>query len=226
MANVSAPGEAVERLIQAVRQGRVDEIQILVESQPALVEARDVSGVSAILIALYHGHPDVARWLAARRANLDVFEASALGEVDRVEQLLSRDPSLAHATSPDGFTALALASFLGQLGAVRSLFARGADPNAIGRSPERYTALTGAVAARQADVVRELLQNGADVNYRYAGGLTPLHVASANGSVEIARMLMEAGADAGATNDAGKTPLDLAEEKGHREMIGLLAARR
>ncbi len=224
MADVEAPGEPVQRLIQAIREGRAEQVQLLVDSNPALVETRDVSGVSAILLALYHGRPEIARWLADRRTDLDVFEASAIGETRRLETMLERDPSLAHAFSPDGFTALALASFLGQLGAVRVLLARGADANAVGRNPERYTALTGAVTARQADVVRELLQNGADANYRYAGGLTPLHVAAANGSSEIARMLLEAGADPNARSDAGKTPLDFAREKGHARIAEMLEA--
>ncbi len=226
MTNVSAPGEPVQRLLQAVREGESQQVQILVESQPALAEARDGSGVSAILLALYHGHADIARWLAARRENLDIFEASAIGDVDRVEQMLAREPSLTQAFSADGFPALALASFLGRIAVVRALLGGGADPNAIGRNAERYTALTGAVTARQAEVVRELLRHGANANYRYAGGLTPLHVAAVNGSLEIARLLIDAGADRAAVSDDGKTPLDLAREKQHREIVALLTADR
>lgn len=226
MAETMAPGEPVQRLIQAVKEGQAGEVQVLVENNPALAAACDVSGVSAVVLALYHSHPDVARWLASRRTSLDVFEAAALGDLDRVRALVSADPSVVHAWSPDGFTALGLAAFFGQLVVVRVLLALGADANAIGRNPGHYTPLTGAVTARSADVVRELLLNGADVNHRYGPGYTPLHAAAAGGSYEIARMLLDAGADLDARTEEGKTPLDLAREGGHLRVVDLLVERR
>ncbi len=222
MSDVTAPGEPVARLIQAVKQGQADVVQVLVESSPQLAGARDVSGVSAVLVALYHGHADLAGWLASRRTDLDVFDAAALGDVARVHALVSADASLAHTRSPDGFTALALASFFGRLPVVQELIARGADVNAVSRNPGRYTPLTGAVAARAADVVRELLRHGADPNYRYVQGYTPLHLAAAGGSDPIVRELVEAGARVEVCTDDGKTPLDFAREKGHQSIVDWL----
>ncbi len=223
MTDMSAPGASAQRVIEAVRRGDGDEIQVLVESNPALAETRDPSGVSAVLLALYHGHAPIAQWLAARRTNLDIFEASSLGDTARMEQMLAADPSLVHAWSPDGFQPLALAGFMGQLAAVRVLLARGADVNASGRTPPHYTALTGAVTARQREVAAALLERGADPNYRYGPGFTPLHVAAANGSRDIVELLVEAGAAADARTDDGRTPADLAREKGHEEIAGLLS---
>jgi uncharacterized protein len=225
MADVTAPGGPAQRLVQAVKQGQESEVQLLVESDPALAGARDVSGVSAILLALYHGHPEIAGWLAARRSDLDIFEAAALGEGARVEALLSAEPSLVGAWSPDGFTALGLASFFGRLAAVRQLLGRGADVNAIGRNPGRYTPLTGAVTSGAADVVDELLRHGADANYRYGPGYTPLHSAAASGSEAIVRLLVGAGADADARTDDGRRPLDFAREKGHTRVVEFLEMR-
>jgi ankyrin repeat protein len=225
MADVMAPDQPAQRLLQAVKDGRSGDVQRLVEDDPALAATCDVSGVSAILLALYHGHAQIAEWLAARRSDLDIFEAASLGDVRCVRALLSADPSLAEAWSPDGFTALALASFFGRLPVVRVLVARGADVNAIGRNAARYTALTGAVTGRHAEVVRELLQDGADPNHRYGSGLTPLHVAAVNGSVEIAQSLVEAGARIDTQADDGKTPLDYAREKGRLQVADLLTGR-
>ena len=225
MANVMAPSDRVQRLIQAVRDARADEVQVLVESDPGLAAARDTSGVSAIVLALYHGHVEISRWLAARRTDLDLFEAACLGDTGRVQAMLTADPSLAAAWSPDGFTALALASFFGRLAVVRALMARGADVNAIGRNAARYTSLTGAVTARHAAIVRELLQSGADPNYRYGKGLTPLHAAAANGSVEIVEALLAAGGRPDARADDGRTPLDYAREKEQARVVELLEAR-
>ena len=223
MADVTAPAEPADRLLDAVRRGAAGEVQLLVDSNPTLAETRDVSGVSAIVLALYHGHREIAGWLAAKRTELDIFEASALDNTDRVKTLLTSDPSLAHAISPDGFTPLALASFMGRLATVRLLVARGANVNAAAWNPPHYTSLTGAVTARQPDVVAELLQNGADPNYRYGPGYTPLHVAATNGSADIVRLLVAHGAARDARTDEGRTPLDLARENGHSAVVELLS---
>jgi uncharacterized protein len=221
---MNGPGEAVRQLVAAVREGRSDDVQRLVERIPALAEARDPGGVSAILLALYHGHSSIAQWLAERRGNLDVFEAAAVGDRDRVASLLAQDPSLSGAWSPDGFTALGLASFLGHLPVVRLLLACGADVNAIGRNSGKYTPLTGAVTASRAEVVAELLRCGADVHYRYGAGYTPLHVAAANGSADIVRLLLEAGAEAGAQTDDGQTPRDFALHRDKHDVASMIAA--
>jgi ankyrin repeat protein len=222
MSEAAAPGERVQELLQAVRSGAADEVQRLVQADPALAEARDQAGVSAVLIALYHGHEPIARWLVARRRSLDVFEAAALGDRARLRDALEDDTSLVSRLSPDGFTALALASFFGRLEIVRDLLARGADPNAASPVPPGYNPLTGAVAGRHEEVVAELLRRGANPNHRYGPGYTPLHAAAASGSVAVLRLLVQAGADVGALNDEGRTPRELALEKGATEAAELL----
>jgi ankyrin repeat protein len=223
MGTPAGPNDDVQHLIQAIKEGRATDVAALVEGHPALAEARDAAGVSALVLALYHGREDIAARLAAPRPSLDVFEAASLGDDVRLDALLRGSPGLVHAVSPDGFTALALASFFGRLAAVRLLLEHGADANAVGEGAARYTPLTGAVTGRHADVVRELLRRGADPTPRYGPGYTPLHVACANGSEEIVRMLLQAGADKNARTDEGKTPRDLASDTGHAVIAAWLA---
>ncbi len=65
---------------------------------------------------------------------LNVFEAAAFGDLDRLTELLAEDPELVGVMSGDGFTPLHLAAFFGQADAVRLLLARGAavDRNGTG----------------------------------------------------------------------------------------------
>ena len=121
------PTEAdAQDLIAAVQAGDEPQVRRLVASDPALAEVRDEQGVSALLVALYHGHPPVAAALRQALDELDVFEAAALGEREALLAALAADPGAAQAFSSDGFTALHLAAFFGQPGAATLLLERGA----------------------------------------------------------------------------------------------------
>src|SRR6202008_2543160 len=65
--------------------------------------------MSELLAALYRGE-DVSGLLAGD-PELDVFEAAALGRVERLRELLDEDPSRANAFGNDGFQPLGLACF-------------------------------------------------------------------------------------------------------------------
>ncbi|HZB35930.1 MAG TPA: ankyrin repeat domain-containing protein [Gaiellaceae bacterium] len=154
--------------------------------------------LSPLMQALYEGKPELARELAAARSDLDVFEAAAIGDVDRLRALLDDDPSLATAWSGDGFTPLHFAAFFGHPVAARLLAERGADLEA--RSTNEQFALDArplhsAAAAGQREVCEVLLDAGADVNAVQHGGYTALLEARQNGNEELAQLLLERGAD-------------------------------
>lgn len=92
----------------------------------------------------------------------------------------------------EGRTALMLASFDGDLGAVRRLLEAGADVNATDRDGD--TALMFAALKGHAEVVRELLENGADVNFAARNGWTALKAARSAFRHNVAVMLRSAGA--------------------------------
>ena len=179
--------------------------------------------VSAILQARYEGREDDLRALLAARPELDVFEAAAVGESERVHELLASDPARVHAWSDDGFTPLHLACFFDHPELVESLLAAGADVAAVARNPMRVQPLHSAAAGAGARVVAALLERGAEVNARQQGGFVPLHAAAQNGDSDVARLLLDRGADASLATDVGKTARDLAHEAGHAELALLLS---
>ncbi len=153
-----------------------------------------------ILEALYRGDRDRARELATGSEALDVFEASALGDAPRLEQLVQEDAELARAWTPDGFTALHYAAFFGSPEAVRALIAAGADLEARSTNQEfapEATPLHSAVAAGRIDNAEALLEAGADPNARQHGGFTPLMEAEGRGDLDLAELLIRHGAYAG-----------------------------
>lgn len=225
MASEEAEDQARAAFFQAIRAGDRVQVERLLAERPALVEARDPQGVSAPLVALYHGEPAIAELLASAGAQLDVFDAAALGRVEALRVLLAADPALARAVASDGFSPLGLAAFFGQAEAAHLLLEAGADPNLASHNAMRVSPLHSAVAAQQLAISEDLLRHGADVNARQADDFTPLHEAAQNGQLAMIELLLAHGADLGARKSDGQTPLDLAEAHGHTEAAALLRQR-
>ena len=213
----------MERFWEAIKGGRLEEASRIATEDPTLLEARDANGASPIAVAIYHQKLGVANALAAM-TTLDLFEASALGRVDRIREILDRDPSAASSHATDGFTPVALAAFFGQADAARALIAAGADVNAAAKNAFKVQALHAAVAGRNMEIVRAVLSAGANPNAPQQAGFRPIHEAGANANRELAELLIAHGADPTLTNDEGKTAIDLAREKGHTEFANWLAA--
>lgn len=205
-------------LIEAVRKGDLPTVTKLLSVDPALAQSRNEAGVSAILLALYHGHERLAKVLGQRVPWLDIFEAAALGEVERVQLFLSSDPALADARTADGFDALGLAVHFGQEAAA-ALLVRWSDPNRASDNALQVTALHAAVACRVRDkalpLARMLLAHGASPNLRQQGGWTPLHGAAAGGHTALVKLLLESGADPSIPDDEGLIAADRARKSGH-----------
>jgi len=88
----------MQQFFDAIKAGRADEVRQLVAENPSLKEARDASGASAILVAAYNMKPDVVNALLEAGAPVDIFEASVLGKVDRIQEILKGSPVKASTT--------------------------------------------------------------------------------------------------------------------------------
>jgi ankyrin repeat protein len=215
----------LDQFLDAIRRGDVTQVQRILESEPALLSARDDQGVSPVLTAVYHGQSDVLRELMALRPDLSVHEAAATGQSRRVRAWLDEDPGLATSFSPDGYTALGLASFFGHLDVANLLLGRGAEVNTASRNEMRVMPLHSAVAGRHLAIAQVLLEHGADPNAASHGGWTPIHGAADHGQVEMVRLLLDHGARPDVRNDEGLTPADMAAAKGHVQAGDMLVRR-
>ena len=212
-----------QKFLKLIQTGATAEIAAAVEAEPKTMETRDAQGVSALLWSVYAGQPIVRDYLLAQLATrgvvLDIFEAAAVGDVLRLEDILAADPGAVHSFSGDGWTPLHLAAAFGTPEAVDVLLQHGAQVDVVSKNPQRNQALHAALAlGRNRESVKLLLAHGADPNATQVGGFTPLFSAATANRRDLVDLLIESGAQAHHRSDLGKTAAEFARERGHTEL--------
>lgn len=213
-----------QNFLNIVRAGTPEEIHAAVDANPDLARTRDAQGVSALMWAVYSGRKDVRDYLRSGLGELDIFEAAACADCDRLRELLGEDVTRARAVSGDGWTPLHLAAAFGDAETVHVLLEHGAHVHQISHNPMRNQALHACLAlGRNRESVRMLIECGADVRQSQGGGFTPLHQAAVCGDAELVMMLLVAGADKSVRSDDGRTPSEYARDRGHAALAEILA---
>lgn len=210
-------------LIEAIKAGDTVRARAMLGDDPRLGTERLSTGESALMTALYRGHRDLARDIAANSANLDVFAAAAVGDIDSLRAGIASGH--VNDVAYDGWTPLHLAAFFGQLDAAAALVDAGAALDAISRNGMRNTPLHAATAGGHSALALLLIDRGADVNIGDAGRHTPLHIAAENGLADVVRALLNRGADPFAVDAEDRTPLARAAARNRSEIVDLLNER-
>lgn len=212
-----------DELFAAIQNGDLQALQKILTADRGAARASDANGVSAILAAVYRGNGEAVAALRETGIELNVFEAAAVGDADRVKHLLETKAASATDHNTDGFHPLGLAAFFHRVDVLKLLLNSGADVHAPSRNPMRVTALHSAVAdGGDRESALALIAAGADPNAKQRHGWTPLHGAAASGDRVVVEALLAAGADPALTNDDGKTAADVARRSGHRDVAELI----
>ena len=239
-----------ETFMQAIKEGRIDDVRKLLDADASLANARDEQGRNALYWAALYGCnartrrlQPIVNLLMDRGATIDVLDACLLNLPDRIEPLLWEDPALGRATDPLGLTPLHYAAMRGSAPSAKVLLDYAADVNARdshGLTPLHYAAHPGPLKPTAAeDVVRVLRDAGAEVDLLLAAalgdtdrinqlldadpdavnqpdefGATPLYHAAHNLQIEVVRQLLERGGNPNFPTRDGQTALSTAV--GHR----------
>lgn len=170
---------------------------------------------SDLLMAIYMGDRDKAIALA-RHTTPTLPELAALGAIAPLAARVATPGSDVHEYSPDGWTALHLAAFVGAHGAVTLLLRAGASTAAASRNQQGNAPLNAAIAGKgDAACVAALLAAGADVNAADVHGYTPLHLAASRGNEALCDLLVACGARRDVASADGTTPASIARDRGH-----------
>ena len=212
----------LDNLILSIKEGDTKRIRNLLETKAELFDQPSPMGVSFLMIALYYGKEEIGRLIADTRSTLNLFEASALGEVDVLQSLLEENPKAVTYYSSDGFPALGLACFFNRYEAAALLIKSGAPINAASNNEQKVMPIHAAAAADSLELCTLLLDHGADVNARQQDDFTPLHAAAQNGNVELVRLFLLQGADVNVRTGSGLSPLQLAMASKNKQIIKLI----
>lgn len=221
-------GNAQELLQQAIAADDLAAALALIDADASLFDAPLANGAGPILLAMYTGKRALAAALAQRKSALAVTEAAAMGDVKSLMESLARDSTHAQARSGDGFPALGLAVFFGQVRCAALLLGAGADPDAAANNPMRVAPIHAACAqsdeALACRLVRLLLAFAVDLDARQQAGWTALHAAAHRDYADLVALLRSAGADPQLRNDAGVDALDIARSEGKQAALAALLA--
>jgi ankyrin repeat protein len=118
------------------------------------------------------------------------------------------------AKASNGDNALMIASYQGNLQAVRALIEKGAQVNRSG-----WTALHYAAAGGHDEIVKVLLKHSAYIDAESPNKTTPLMMAARGGHIMTVKLLLDEGADLMLKNELGMTARDFAEKFGFNDIV-------
>lgn len=155
-------------------------VQLALEYDKRLANARNINGTPALIEALVMGNPDI---------------------VNRLVQA-GGDPNV---TDPQGNTPLMTAVQMNNPAMVRLLLNYGADPKLT--TSAGMTPLLSAITSNQLDMIAALLEREGGLNVQDHEGRTPLMYAIERGNQEAVRMLVSKGINEALYDKSGKTAL-------------------
>jgi ankyrin repeat protein len=149
---------------------------------------------------------------AALASASEIHDACQVGDLEKVKQILTRDPEQLQAVTPEGKSPLHMATGWGRKEIVIFLLKQGANINA--HNNQGGTPLHVAASRNHPECAAVLLDNGADIEaLRVEGSVTPLAIAVFKNNLAAAEFFLSRGANLNARVMNGVTIRMVAERR-------------
>jgi ankyrin repeat protein len=198
------------KIFDLIEDGNANDLQDLVQKDSRVAQARNDSGQSPIIFAQYQRRLELAEILRTAQPFTDIGEAAAMGQVERIRQILLLEPELMDLGVYEGLTPLHLAARFGQTDAVELLLELGSSNTATAKNDSGQLAIHCAVQSGSLSTIEALLDHDNQVEAEDKLGRTPAHYAVQAEQLEVLQVLIKYGADPKRTSSNGSSPLELA----------------
>ncbi|WP_273567420.1 ankyrin repeat domain-containing protein [Maribacter halichondriae] len=213
----------IELLKMHIQNKEVEKIISFIEENPDVLNIKDESGSSGLMIIAYSGLEKAFERAIDLKKGFSFHEAIVCGKINIVNDYLDKpDFDLMNTYSEDGFSPLSLAGFFNRNEIAKSLIELGADPNLSATNPSKVNALHSAIAKENFELCKLLIENGANVNAEQMQNVTALHSAVHRGNLDLTKLLIENNASISLKMDNGDTALMIANREGHKEIAKYL----
>ena len=166
-------------LMSAARTGVNEVITLLLDHGADINTQEPRRGQSALMWAISFGHPETARGLIERGADISARTKKFTGDEDYTPMLMEGYGANVEGIPQGGYTPLMFAAKMGDMATARLLLNRGANINDV--SADDGPALVIASAEGYERMALYFLEEGADPNIPDASGMTALHYAMRDG---------------------------------------------
>jgi ankyrin repeat protein len=167
--------ETINQFVGAAH-GNFDAVKKLLAAHPAILNEAAAWGETAIQAAAQMARRDIAEFLLANGAPLDICTAAMLGRREEVKAMLAANSKTAQVHGAHGIPLLYFPAIVGRKDIAELVYAAGA---AVNGGEGVSTPLHGAIVFDQVEMATWLLAHGADPSAKDYEGKTPLEAAQA-----------------------------------------------
>lgn len=206
----------------------LEQIKIVINENPELVNHRLKNDETFLTIAAWQGNNEIVEYVVSKGINVELrnkwnnnaLHNAAIQGYDDIAAFILQNGALVNSKGSGGSTPLHMAVSNDHASTAKLLIDAGALVNAT--NDYNQTPLVSASWKGNPEIVWLLVENGAEVNYAAMGGNTILHNLAANGNAKSIHIVLDKGANANSIDEQGKLPLHNAVINRHAEAAGLL----